>query len=85
MAAGRVADRTEKEGGWGATGGYARQHPSPQASSALCPLTRGAVVACRAVLISLKKKDSEWWDGLTKDKTLKRFIKTDFAKWCERG
>jgi len=33
--------------------------------------------------MSLKKKEAEWWDGLTKDKTLKRFIKTDFAKWCE--
>jgi len=37
----------------------------------------------RAIVMSLKKKEAEWWDGLTKDKTLKRFIKTDFAKWCE--
>ena len=39
-------------------------------------------LCCRAVVISLKKKNVEWWDGLTKDKQYKRFIKTDFAKWC---
>lgn len=37
----------------------------------------------RAVVITLKKKEEEWWDGLTKDKGLKRFIKVDFSKWCE--
>ena len=35
------------------------------------------------MVISLKKKTAEWWDGFSKDKTYKRFIKTDFAKWCE--
>ena len=35
------------------------------------------------MVISLKKKTAEWWDGLTKEKSYKRFIKTDFAKWCE--
>ena len=34
-------------------------------------------------MISLKKKTAEWWDGFSKDKTYKRFIKTDFSKWCE--
>ena len=37
----------------------------------------------RSVVISLKKKTAEWWDGLSKDKGFKRFIKTDFSKWCE--
>ncbi|EOD14943.1 hypothetical protein EMIHUDRAFT_432765 [Emiliania huxleyi CCMP1516] len=37
----------------------------------------------RAVVISLKKNKEEWWDGLTKEKSLKRFIKVDFAKWCD--
>jgi len=37
----------------------------------------------RSVVISLKKKTAEWWDSLTKEKGYKRFIKTDFAKWCE--
>ena len=31
----------------------------------------------------MKKKTAEWWDVLTKEKTYKRFIKTDFSKWCE--
>ena len=26
-------------------------------------------------MISLKKKDEQWWDGLSKEKSLKRFIK----------
>merc|ERR1719198_2878275 len=37
----------------------------------------------RAVIISLKKKEVQWWDALTKDKQYKNFIKVDFAKWCE--
>ena len=37
----------------------------------------------RAVIISLKKKEAEWWDVLTKEKAYKRFVKVDFAKWCE--
>lgn len=36
-----------------------------------------------AVVMSLKKKDPEWWDGLTKDKTYKKLIKCDFSKFCE--
>ena len=34
-------------------------------------------------MISLKKKTAEWWDAFSKDKSYKRFIKTDFSKWCE--
>lgn len=37
----------------------------------------------RAVIMSLKKKSPDWWDLLSKEKTLKRFIKADFSKWCE--
>jgi len=37
----------------------------------------------RALVVSLKKKDSEYWDGLTTDKGLKKFIKVDFSKFCE--
>lgn len=37
----------------------------------------------RCVLISLKKKDAQWWDTLSKSKDYKRFIKVDFSKWCE--
>mmetsp|Transcript_21853 Transcript_21853/g.55615 ORF Transcript_21853/g.55615 Transcript_21853/m.55615 type:complete len:209 (+) Transcript_21853:40-666(+) len=37
----------------------------------------------RSVVISLKKKTAEWWDAFSKDKSYKRFIKTDFSKWCE--
>jgi len=37
----------------------------------------------RAVVMSLKKKAPDWWDGLTTDKSLKKFIKTDFGKFCE--
>jgi hypothetical protein len=33
--------------------------------------------------MSLKKKQPEWWDGLTTDKSYKKFIKADFAKFCE--
>lgn len=36
----------------------------------------------RCVSISLKKKTAEWWESLT-EKAYKRYIKTDFAKWCE--
>ena len=39
--------------------------------------------SCSAVVISLKKKAPEYWDGLTKEKSLKKFIKVDFAKFCE--
>ena len=46
-------------------------------------LRLASCAARRAIIMSLKKKEAEWWDGLTKDKTLKRFIKTDFSKWCE--
>jgi len=35
----------------------------------------------RAVVITLKKKEEEWWDGLTKDKALKRFIKVSPFPW----
>ena len=35
------------------------------------------------MVISLKKKTAEWWDAFSKDKSYKRFIKTDFSKWCE--
>ena len=35
------------------------------------------------MIISLKKATPEWWDGLEKGKTYKRFIKCDFAKFCE--
>jgi hypothetical protein len=38
-------------------------------------LTLYPLTSCRAVVITLKKKEEEWWDGLTKDKALKRFIK----------
>ena len=37
----------------------------------------------RKIAISLKKKAPEWWDTLSKDKSFKKFIKTDFSKWCE--
>jgi len=37
----------------------------------------------RAVIISLKKKGGEYWDGLTTDKTYKKYIKVDFSKFCE--
>lgn len=37
----------------------------------------------RAVVISLKKKDCQWWDALTKEKQYKKFIKADFSKWCD--
>ena len=30
-------------------------------------------------MISLKKKEEQWWDGLTKEKSLKRFIKARAA------
>ena len=33
--------------------------------------------------MSLKKKAPEWWDGLTTDKSYKKFIKADFSKFCE--
>ena len=35
------------------------------------------------MVITLKKASQDWWDGLSKDKGLKRFIKADFSKWCE--
>lgn len=38
-------------------------------------------MSCRAVVITLKKKEEEWWDGLTKDKALKRFIKVSPFPW----
>ena len=31
----------------------------------------------------MKKKAPEYWDALTKDKLYKKYIKTDFAKFCE--
>merc|ERR1712087_308345 len=37
----------------------------------------------RNIVIVLKKEKEEWWDGFTKDKSYKRFIKTDFSKFCE--
>ena len=43
-----------------------------------------ALARCgRAIVISIKKKTPEWWDGLTKDKTKKPYVKADFAKFCE--
>ena len=36
-----------------------------------------------AVMISLKKKVPDYWDGLTTDKSYKKFIKVDFSKFCE--
>ena len=37
----------------------------------------------RAISISLKKKAPDYWDGLTKEKSYKPYIKADFAKFCE--
>ena len=58
--------------------------PSPLVATPFAPASR--ILLChlsRSVVISLKKKTAEWWDGFSKDKTYKRFIKTDFTKWCE--
>ena len=30
-----------------------------------------------------KKNPPEWWDGLSKDKAIKSYIKADFSKFCE--
>ena len=35
------------------------------------------------MIIILKKKEAQWWDTLSTNKGFKRFIKTDFSKWCE--
>lgn len=56
--------------------GVSRRRSRLPAASSLSHLSR-------SVVISLKKKTAEWWDGFSKDKTYKRFIKTDFTKWCE--
>ena len=40
--------------------------------------------ALSAIVISMRKKNPpEWWDGLSKDKALKSYIKADFSKFCE--
>ena len=47
------------------------------------PLARRLPSVCSAVVISMKKKVPDFWDGLTTDKSYKKFVKPDFSKFCD--